>query len=168
MNYLRLLRKIPFLTPKRRLELYPPFRRMGIKITALSDDWRHVRIRLPLNASSRNMGGSMFGGNQASLADPIAALCCARVIPGYSVWTRHMEIDFQREGNTDLELRFDFDPAIEEKIMADIERKGRSTPTFEYGYYLTDGTCCTVVKNTVAIRPRGYKHPKGKDNGAYY
>lgn len=168
MNYLRILRKIPFLSPQRQLELYPPFRRMGIKILTLSEDWRHIRIRLPLNAVSRNMGGGMFGGFQASLADPIAALSCARLFPGHSVWTRHMEIDFQREGRTDLELRFVFDPAIEVQIREDLSRKGRSTPCFEYAYYMTDGTCCTVIKNTVAIRPRGYKHPSAKDNGAYY
>jgi len=32
----------------------------------------------------------------------------------------------------------------------------RSTPTFQYGFYLPDGTLSTLVTNTVAIRPRGY------------
>jgi hypothetical protein len=39
----------------------------------------------------------------------------------------------------------------------DLERDGRSTPTFEYGYIRSDGVRCTVIRNTVAIRPRGYK-----------
>ena len=68
---------------------------MRIKVLEISDDWRTVRIRLPLNAMSRNPGGVMFGGYQAALADPIAALACARVFPGYSVWTRAMT-DFLR------------------------------------------------------------------------
>ena len=45
-------------------------------------------MKLPLNTVSRNPGGVMFGGYQAALADPIAALACSRIFPGYSCWTR--------------------------------------------------------------------------------
>ncbi|MEJ2107602.1 MAG: hypothetical protein P8X48_09795 [Acidiferrobacteraceae bacterium] len=132
MNLLRLITRSRFLSPKRKLELYPPFWLMRVKVLELSPDWRHLRVRLPLNMGSRNMGGGMFGGYQASLADPIAALACARVFPGYSVWTRN------------------------------------SNPTFEYHYELADGTPCTTIHNTVAIRPRGYKKEKNVSNGAYW
>jgi acyl-coenzyme A thioesterase PaaI-like protein len=168
MNLLRLITRSRFLSPKRKLELYPPFWLMRVKVLELSPDWRHLRVRLPLNMGSRNMGGGMFGGYQASLADPVAALACARVFPGYSVWTRNMKIDFHREGNTHLELVFDFDPDVEEQIREDLKTKGRSNPTFEYHYELADGTPCTTIHNTVAIRPRGYKKEKNVSNGAYW
>ena len=138
------------------MSLYPPFFLMGVTIHELSNSWRCVRIKLPLNTLSRNPGGVMFGGYQAALADPIAALACSRVFPGYSCWTRAMNVDFQLGGSTDLELRFDFPSELEEQIRADLATKGRSTPTFEYGYYLKDGTLCTKISNVVAIRPRGY------------
>lgn len=156
MGLLRFIANLRFLSEARRLELYPPFLFMRIKILDLSDNWRHIRIRLPLNTFSRNLGGSMFGGAQAALADPIAALSCARVFPGYSVWTRAMEIDFHKSGNTDLELRFDMDPGQEAEIAAELEAQGRATPTFEYGFYLADGSRCSLIRNTVAIRPKGY------------
>lgn len=157
MNALKLLTRLRFLSPARRLELFPPFFMMRVKVLHLSEDWRDVRLRLPLNALSKNMGGSMFGGNQASLADPIPALACARLFPGHAVWTRALKLDFRRPGETDLELRFRFEPAVEERIREDLARKGRSTPSFEFGYHLADGRLCTVVHNTVAIRPRGYR-----------
>lgn len=65
-----------------------------------------------------------------------------------------MSIDFQVGGSTDLELRFNFTDGMEEAIRKDLEAKGRATPTFEYGYYLKDGTLATKITNTVAIRPR--------------
>jgi hypothetical protein len=99
----------------------------------------------------------MFGGYQAALADPIAALACARVFPGYSVWTRAMAISFDHGGNSDLEMRFTLTRAQEEEVRMQLETEGRSTPTFEYGYVRRDGVRCTVVRNTVAIRPRGYE-----------
>jgi len=146
-----------FLSDARRLEIYPPFFLMRIKVLEVSSDWRRIRVRLPLNTFSRNPGGVMFGGYQAALADPIAAIACARVFPGYSVWTRAMSIDFQRGGSTDLELRFEFTVDQEAHIRRELETQGRATPTFEYGYYLTDGSRCSVVRNTVAIRPKGYR-----------
>jgi acyl-coenzyme A thioesterase PaaI-like protein len=145
-----------FMSEERRIELYPPFFLMRVKVLELSDDWRCVRIRLPLNTLSRNPGGVMFGGYQAALADPIAALACSRIFTGYSAWTRAMTIDFRHGGNTDLELRFTFDKNQEQKIRDDLERDGRANSTFEYCYYLDDGTECTHVSNTVAIRAKGY------------
>ena len=110
MGLLRFLAKLKFLPETRRLELYPPFYKMRAKILEASDGWRRVRIRLPLTAFSSNLSGDMFGGWQAALADPIAALACARVFPGYSVWTRSMSIAFEKPGSTDLELRFEITP----------------------------------------------------------
>src|SRR3954469_23640295 len=108
------------------LELYPPFVPMRIKVLEIAHGWRSVRIRLPLNAMSRNPGGVMFGGYQAALADPIAALACARIFPGYSVWTRAMAISFDHGGNSDLEMSFSLTPEQESGIRIELEREGRS------------------------------------------
>jgi acyl-coenzyme A thioesterase PaaI-like protein len=145
------------LSDARLLEIYPPFQPMRIRVLEIADDWRRVRIHLPLNARSRNPGGVMFGGYQAALADPIAALACARIFPGYSVWTRAMTISFDHGGNSDLEMRFTLTPEQEQDIRIELQRDGRSMPTFEYGYVRLDGVRCTVIRNTVAIRPRGYE-----------
>lgn len=156
-RFMRFMARSRILPDGRLLELYPPFVPMRIRVLEISNGWRTVRIRLPLNARSRNPGGVMFGGYQAALADPIAALACARVFPGYSVWTRAMSISFDHGGNSDLEMRFLLTPEQERDIRIELQRDGRSTPTFEYGYVRGDGVRCTVIRNTVAIRPRGYE-----------
>ncbi|MDX8408089.1 MAG: hypothetical protein R8L58_06880, partial [Mariprofundaceae bacterium] len=68
-----LLGRLKFLSPKRRLELYPPFWLMRVKVLELPEDCRRIRIKLPLNWLSANGAGNMFGGYQASLADPLPA-----------------------------------------------------------------------------------------------
>ena len=145
-----------FLSEEKRLEWWPAWWMMRIKVTSLANDWREVRITLPLTWISRNMGGGMFGGFQSSLADPIAPLACANVFPGYHVWTRKLSVDFQRPGDTDLELRFDFPLDKEQQISAELAERGRSTPTFEYGLYREDGVMCTKIECVVAIREKGY------------
>ncbi len=166
MNILQFLIKLHFLSDKKRIEYYPPFWLMRIKVIEIGTNWQSIKIKLPLTMFSRNKGNSMFGGYQASIADPIAALACARKFPDYSIWTRAMQIDFIREGSSDLELRFVFDTEQENEIRRDLEKFGRSTPTFQYGLYLKNGVQCTQVSNTVAIRPKGYigKNNAGKSN----
>ena len=162
MKLPRLLRLIG--AKKRRdIEWFPPWWTLGIRVLENRDNWRQVRIRLPLGYFTRNLGGQMFGGSQACLADPVAAIACAHIFPEYSVWTRALTIDFRAIGNSDLELRFDFDPAQEARIREELAASGRSNPVFEFGFYRADGVLCTHVTNTVAIRPKGYK----SQNGAY-
>ncbi|GMH48341.1 hypothetical protein TL16_g00271 [Triparma laevis f. inornata] len=156
MNLMQQVSASRIFSERKKIELYPPFFMMRITVLQLKNQWRSVKVKLPLNIFSRNPGGVMFGGYQAALADPIAALACSRIFPGHSCWTRAMTIDFKLGGSTDLELRFEFPPELEEQIRQDLETKGRSTPTFLYGYYLKDGTLCTSISNTVAIRPKGY------------
>jgi len=157
LNILRLLRRARFLSTRRRIEWYPPFWLMGVKVIELDDNWNKVRLRLPLTAFSRNLGDTMFGGYQAAIADPIAAIACSKQFPGYSVWTRSLYLDFEHPGDTSLELRFDLDAAVREQIRSDLEKRGRSTPEFEYGLYTASGRRCTRIHCRVAIRPNGYK-----------
>ena len=151
------LRHLPGIGPERRLALYPPFRALSVQVLALEDGWRRVRIRLPLTAFNCNPGGGMFGGAVAMLADPIPALVCNRVFPGHQVWTRAMTLDFRREGRSDLELRFALDSAREAAIRDELARRGRATPSFEFGFYDTRDRLCVQVRNTVAIRPADYR-----------
>lgn len=160
-GYLHFSKKYLRLIPeKTRLAWYPPWWMMRIKVLKLENNWRKIHIKLPLTWAAKNMGGSMFGGFQASLADPIAPLACAKVFPEYDVWTRHLSVDFHLLGNSDLELRFNFPKQLEQQITEELNTKGRSTPVFEYGFYRTDGKCCTTISCAVAIRPANYMHPE--------
>jgi len=144
------------LSPSQRLAWYPPFRAMRVKVLELSEDWRSVRLLLPL-WRNRNPGGSMFGGAMACLADPIAALACNRVFPGHQVWTRELTLDFERESGSDMELRFVFEPDAEQAIRNRLNERGRATPEFEYAYFDAHGQACVKVRCRVAIRPADYR-----------
>ena len=157
MNLRRLIWNASWLTDKQRIEWYPAFWLLRPKVRELSPCWRRVKIVLPHSWVATNTGGSLFGGFQACLADPIAAMSCIKVFPGHAVWTRSLQLDFKYEGLTDLELRFAMSPEQEAQIRQELKQKGRSTPEFEYAYYQADGTLCTTIKARIAIRPKGYK-----------
>ncbi len=150
------MRALRFISAKRRFELFPPYFLMRVKVLALKADWSSARILLPLNWVSANAAGNMFGGFQASLADPVPALACLKRFPGYRVATKKLEIEFIRVGNSNLVLHFDFDESLADKITNELAESGKSTPCFEMHYVREDGKVCTRIKNTVAIRPKGY------------
>ena len=129
---------------------------MRVKVLELSDDWRAVRLLLPL-APNRNPGGGMFGGAMACLADPIAALACNRVFPGHQVWTRALTLDFSRESRSDMELRFVLDTAAEVDIREQLQERGRATPSFDYAFFDRHGQACATVRCQVAIRSADYR-----------
>ncbi|MGR9099614.1 MAG: PaaI family thioesterase [Gammaproteobacteria bacterium] len=157
MHLRSLIWKSRYLNDRQRIEWYPTFWLMRLKVLELTPDWKKIRIRLPQTWLSTNVGGSLFGGFQACLADSIAPMACQKVFPGYSIWTRTLHLDFQQAGMTDLELRFEISAEQEEKIRGELKSKGRSTPDFVYGYYQGDGSLCTLIKTKVAIRPKVYK-----------
>jgi acyl-coenzyme A thioesterase PaaI-like protein len=162
MNLRQLIWNTPWLSDVQRIKWFPPFWLLRITVLELSPCWRTVRILLPHNWISTNSGGSLFGGFQACLADPIAAMSCHKVFSGYSVWTRSLHLDFRTEALTGIELHFTMTATQEAEIRAELQAYGRSTPDFEYGYFLSDGALCTLVRAKVAIRPVGYKKRRNK------
>ncbi len=159
MSHINLISKLSFLSDKRRFSLFMPFLLMRASLEEHNEDWSKVRVRLPLTWMSKNAAGNMFGGFQASLADPIPAMVCLKKFPNYRIATKKLEIDFIRVGNSDLTLHFDFDPGQEQHIREELEQHGRATPCFDMVYIRADGKICSKIKNTVAIRPLGYVSP---------
>ena len=157
MNLRRFIWNTSLISDKQRIEWFPAFWLMRIKVLDIHPDWRYIKIRLSHSWIATNIGGSLFGGFQACLADPIAAMACMKIFPGYAIWTRSLHLDFREQGVSDLELRFIISPETEQKIRNDLANRGRSTPLFEYGYYQADGSLCTFIQASVAIRPAGYK-----------
>ncbi|HEY7862904.1 MAG TPA: DUF4442 domain-containing protein, partial [Thermoanaerobaculia bacterium] len=58
-------RWMPFL-----FNFFPAYRGTGARMTYVSEDWREVRIRLPLSWRTRNYVGTIFGGSLYGAVDP--------------------------------------------------------------------------------------------------
>ncbi|HBE81322.1 MAG TPA: DUF4442 domain-containing protein, partial [Blastocatellia bacterium] len=51
--------------------LFPAYRGTGGRVTYIADDWKEVRVKLPLNWRTRNYVGTIFGGSIYGAVDPI-------------------------------------------------------------------------------------------------
>jgi uncharacterized protein (TIGR00369 family) len=153
-NTVDLLHAFDFIGESRKLELYPPFFFMGIKVTHLHSEYRQLSVRLPLRWSSKNHHGTMFGGFIAALADPLPALLCARIFPGTDVWTKKCSVQFLRPGRTDLEVRVEVTEEHVQSIGAELSRSGASAPRFHYYFYDSRDRKIARVTNIVAMKMR--------------
>lgn len=69
----------------------------------IAEDFREIIVRLPLNRSTRNLHGTIYGGAMYAAVDPLHAVIVAvNLGPDYHVWMKSAQIDFKRPGRGDL------------------------------------------------------------------
>jgi hypothetical protein len=53
--------------------LFPAFRGTGARVTYIAEDFREMRVKLPLNWRTRNYVGTIFSGSLYGAVDPSGA-----------------------------------------------------------------------------------------------
>ncbi len=135
---------------------FPAFRGTGGRITYISADWCHVRIRLPLNWRTRNYVGTIYGGSMYAAVDPIYMVMLIKILgPDYVVWDKAASIRFRKPGTHTLYASF----TITDEELAAIRTALAVAPSVEriYQVELTDaeGVVHASIDKTVYIRKRG-------------
>ncbi len=105
--------------------LFPAFRGTGGRVTHISEDWREIRVKIPLSWRTRNYVGSIYGGSIYGAVDPIYMLMLIKTLgPEYVVWDKAAKIRFKKPGTGTLFVEFSLsDDEIEEiKRLAETER----------------------------------------------
>ena len=145
-----------------KLNWFPAYRGTGARITYIADNFREVRIQVPLNWRTRNYVGSIFGGSMFGAVDPILMVMFIHLLGrDYIVWDRSATIEFKAPGRTTLDARF----AIAEEELAEIRAVLEREPKLEH-LYRTDlidaeGKVCAVVEQTIYFRK---KRPRGAES----
>lgn len=87
--------------------LFPAYRGTGGRVTYVADDYREVRVKLPLSWRTRNYVGTIYGGSIYASVDPIYMLMLIRILgPEYIVWDKAAKIRFRKPGKTTLYADF--------------------------------------------------------------
>ncbi|WP_235188592.1 DUF4442 domain-containing protein [Catenovulum agarivorans] len=85
------------------MNIWPPFRYSGIKITELSADYRRTRVELKYRKLNLNANRTQYGGSIFSMTDPIYSLMLmANLGEKYHVWDKSAYIDFISPGQSTL------------------------------------------------------------------
>lgn len=135
------------------INLWPPFFFSGIKLTEMSEDWRHARVELRLRPWNRNYVGTQFGGSLFAMTDPFWMLLILHQLgKDYIVWDRAGEISFENPGRGDVSATFDVSPEIIEDLRAAAASGEKVLRWYETNVISADGTVVATVRKQIYVR----------------
>jgi acyl-coenzyme A thioesterase PaaI-like protein len=138
-----------------RFNLFPAYWGSGAHITYLADDWREVRVKLPLTWRTRNYVGTIFGGSMYGAVDPIYMVMLIRLLgPGYVVWDKGATINFRRPGRSALYACFRVNEEDTEMIKLELEQRDSIERTYQVDLVDKEGTVHATVVKTIYIRTK--------------
>ena len=107
------------------MNLAPCIRASGGRVVALSNDFKHLRVRLKLSWLTRNLVGTIYGGSLYSSIDPFYMLLLMRILgPEYVVWDKSATIRFKRPARDTLYADFRVDDQTLANIREQVARDG--------------------------------------------
>lgn len=138
---------------RRGMNLWPPFRAAGIRVTHIAPDYRAVDVALHLRLLNRNYFGTHFGGSLFAMTDPFFALMMVHNLGrGYVVWDKSARIDFLKPGRGTVHARFRLDEEAIRQAREATENGGRHEPVFRVEVTDHDGGIVARVEKTLYIR----------------
>jgi acyl-coenzyme A thioesterase PaaI-like protein len=124
-------------------------------VVYLAADWSEVRVRLPLNWSTRNYVGTIFGGSLYGAVDPFYMLMLIRRLgPEYVVWDKSASIRFRRPGRETLHATFRMPEEEVEAIRAAVAASGKVEREYTVELVSVSGEVHAVCQKVVSIRQK--------------
>ncbi|MBK6632471.1 MAG: YiiD C-terminal domain-containing protein [Betaproteobacteria bacterium] len=140
----------------RKINLYPPYLGMGIKVRSFSED--HTRFEVELRAKwyNRNLFGTHFGGCLYSMTDPFFVFIITMNLgKGYIVWDKSAAIDFLKPAKGTILGVFEIGKARLDEIRTEVDALGKNTYHFEADLTDEKGLVVARVKKEVYVRAKG-------------
>jgi acyl-coenzyme A thioesterase PaaI-like protein len=147
-----------------RFNRYPAYRQSGARVVRISEDFREITVRLPLNRRTRNLHGTIYGGAIYAAVDPLHAVIVANHLgPDFHVWMKSAQIDFKRPGRSDLFATARVSPHELDEIRAALMQEHKLDRVFKLNLATADGEVCAHVTFTVHVKRRRRHEPAMSD-----
>ncbi len=131
----------------------PSYRGSGGWITYLADDWREVRVKLPLNLWTRNYYGTLYCGSMYSAVAPFfVAMYYFNLDKQCMVWDKSTQITFRKPGESTLYAHMQLAEAEIAAVKADLETKRATERQYAIDLIDAGGTICVSFETVVYIR----------------
>jgi hypothetical protein len=92
---------------ERLIRFYGPFLGAGVRPVETSEDFRYIKVEMPLTFYNRNYMGTQFGGSLYSMVDPWYMLMLIKNLgKHYIVWDKAATIEFKKPGRGKVSAEF--------------------------------------------------------------
>jgi acyl-coenzyme A thioesterase PaaI-like protein len=132
---------------------FPAFRRTGGRLVYVADDWHEVRVKLPLNWTTRNYVGTMFGGSLYAATDGQYMVMLIKLLGSdYIVWDKGASIRYRKPCRTTVYATFVIDEREIDAIRALLVSEPKIDRQYQVDWTDREGTVYATVETTIHIR----------------
>jgi hypothetical protein len=140
---------------KRQIRFYPPYLGAGIHVTHVSDDFRTVKVEMPLRFYNKNYVGTHFGGSLYSMCDPFYMLMLINILGrDYIVWDKAASIRFKKPGSGLVKATFHISEEKIAEIRAAADAQGKVEPQFQVDVTDPEGNVIAEIDKLLYVRRR--------------
>lgn len=135
-----------------KFNFFPAYRGTGARIVYIADDYREIRIKIPLSWRTRNYVGTIYGGSMYAGIDPIYMIMLIKNLgKDYVVWDKAAKIRFKRPGKETLFADF----VIDENELTEIKELLKNSNSIDRIYNVElknkDGKTHCIIEKTLYI-----------------
>ncbi|MEZ5346954.1 MAG: DUF4442 domain-containing protein [Pyrinomonadaceae bacterium] len=135
-----------------KFNFFPAYRGTGARIVSISEDYRKIRVKIPLNWRTRNYVGTIYGGSMYAGIDPIYMLMLIKNLgPEYIVWDKAAKIRFKRPGKETLFADFHLTDEELKEIKSILETEKSVDRIYNVELKDKNGNVCALIEKTLYI-----------------
>lgn len=137
----------------RKINFYPPFLGMGIRVR--NSDSTRFEVELRERWYNRNLFGTHFGGSLFTMADPFYLfIVTLNFGNGYIVWDKSAGIDFLKPARGTILGIFEIPAERLAEMRSSVDELGRNTFHFETELTDKDGQAVARVQKEIYVRSK--------------
>jgi acyl-coenzyme A thioesterase PaaI-like protein len=136
--------------------LFPAYAGTGGWIEYLADDFREVRVKLPLSWRTRNYVGTIYGGSIYAAIDPFYMLMLVKNLGrDHIVWDKAANIRFKKPGRETLYAKFLLTAEELAEIKQILVNQNKVDRVYNIELVNKDGVVHAAIEKTVYIAKKG-------------
>jgi hypothetical protein len=139
-----------------KFNFFPAYRGSGARVLYISDDYREIRVKIPLSWRTRNYVGTIYGGSMYAGIDPIYMLMLIKNLgKNYIVWDKAAMIRFKRPGRETLYADFRLTQDELDKIKEILESEKSVDRIYKVELADKEGKVHAIIEKTLYIAKKG-------------
>jgi acyl-coenzyme A thioesterase PaaI-like protein len=148
-----------------KFNFFPAYRGTGARVVYIAEDYREIRVKIPLSWRTRNYVGTIYGGSIYAGIDPIYMLMLIKNLGrNFVVWDKAAKIRFKRPGRETLFADF----VLTEEELSEIKTLLETEKSVDriYTVKLADasGKVHAVIEKTLYVAKKA-KNEKESEKG---
>lgn len=140
---------------EKAIKYYGPFFGAAVRPVVISEDYRYVKIEMPLTFYNKNYLGTQFGGSLYAMVDPWYMLMLIKNLgDNYIVWDKSATINFRKPGRSTVTAEFRLTQEKIDEVKAQVEASTKMDVHFLVEIRDDEGKLIADVDKVVYVRKK--------------